>query len=94
MIVDGQKVTALIDSGVQVSSISSGFCDLFALEVQPLGRLLELEGTGVSIIPYLGYAEATLQITCVKSYNKDALLLVIPTITYSEKVLNVVGSEL
>ena len=28
VLVDGKKVTALIDLGAQVSSISSGFCDL------------------------------------------------------------------
>ena len=66
MIVGGQKVTALIDLGAQVSSISSGFCNLLALEVCPLGRLLELEGTGGSVIPYLGCVEINLQIAGIK----------------------------
>ena len=90
VIVDGQKVTALIDSGAQVSSISSGFCDLLALEVHPWGRLLE--GTGGSIIPYLGYVEVNLQIPGIKSYKEDVPLLVIPTRTYLKKVL--VGSKI
>ena len=77
VIVDGQRVTALIDLGAQVSSISSGFCDLLALEVYPLGRLLELEETGGSPILYLGYMEVNLQIPGIKGYNKDVLLLVI-----------------
>ena len=76
VIVDGQRVTALIYFGAQVSSISSGFCDLLALEVHPLGRLLELEGMGGSVIPYLAYVEVNLQITCIKSYNEDVPLLV------------------
>ena len=84
--VDAQKITALIDLGAQVSSISSGFCYLLTLEVHPLGRLLELEGTGGSIIPYLGYVEVNLQIPGIKSYNEDVLLLIIPIMTYSEKV--------
>ena len=83
MIVDGQKVTALIDLGAQVSLISSGFCDLLALEVHPLGRLLELDDMGGSVIPYLGYEEVNLQIPGIKSYNQDVPLLVIPTMTYS-----------
>ena len=33
--------------GAQVSTISALFCEELGLEVQPLGRLLELEGTGV-----------------------------------------------
>ena len=47
VIVDWQENMALIDSGAQVSSVSSQFCEELALEVQPLGQLLELEGMGV-----------------------------------------------
>ena len=36
IIVDGQKVTTLINSGAQVSSVSSGFCKQMALKVHPL----------------------------------------------------------
>ena len=72
VIIDEQKVTALIDSGTQVSSISSGFCKLLILEVHSLGRLLELEGTGGSAIPYLGYVEVNLQIQGTKGYNEES----------------------
>ena len=41
VVVDGQEVTALIDSGDQVSSISAQFCKDLALQIQPLGWLLE-----------------------------------------------------
>ena len=47
----------LIDSGGQVSSVSSQFCEELAPEIQPLGQLLELEGTGGTTIPYLGFVE-------------------------------------
>ena len=94
LIVDGQKVAALIDSGAQVSSISSGFCELLTLEVHPLGKLLKLEGTGGSAIPYLGYIEVNLQIPGIKGYNEDILLLFIPTATYSEKVPVMVRSKI
>ena len=62
------------------------------LKVHPLGRLLALEGTGGSTIPYLGYVEVNLQIPGIKSYSEDVLLLDIPTTTYSEKVPVMVGS--
>ena len=94
VIVDGQEVTALIDLGAQVSSIGSGFCDLLAIGVHSLGRLLELEGTGIPVIPFLGYVEVNLQISGVESYKEDVLFLVIPTMTYSEKVVVVVGSKI
>ena len=62
--------------------------------MQPLGKLLELEGTAGSAIPYLGYVEVNIQIPGIKNYNKDVLLLVIPTTTYSEKVPVMAGSKI
>ena len=94
MIMDGQRTTALIDLGAQVSSISSQFCKELTLQIQPLGRLLELDRTGGSTIPYLGIMEVNHQILGIKNYNEDVMLLVIPTTTYSEKVLVMVGSKI
>ena len=71
---------ALNDSGAQVSSVSSQFCEELALEIQPLGQLLELEGTGGTAIPYLGFVEVNLQIPGIQHYNEDVLLLVLSII--------------
>ena len=92
MIVDGQRMTALINLGAQVSSISSWFCEELTLQIQSLGRLLELGGTGGSAIPYLGHVEVNLPIPGIKNYNEDILLLVIPTMAYFEKIPFMVGS--
>ena len=94
VIVDGQETTALIDSGAQVSSVSTKFCEDIALQIQPLGQLLELEGTGGAAIPYLVFVEANIQILGIRNHNEDVLLLVIPTTTYSENVPVVVGSKI
>ena len=94
IIVDGQKVTALTNLGTQISSASSGFCKQMTLKVHPLDRLLELESTGGSAIPYLGFVKVNLQIPYIKGYNEDVLLLVIPTTTYSKKVPVMVGSKI
>ena len=83
---------ALINMGEHISSMKSTFYKQMALKVYPLNRLLELRGTGGSAIPYLGVVEVNLQIPGVKGYNRDILLLVILTITYSEKVPVMVGS--
>ena len=91
---DGQEVTALIHSGAQVSSISAQFCKDLTLQIQPLGQLLELEGTGGASIPYLGFMEVNLQIRGIRNYNEDVLLLVIPTMTYSKMVLVMVGTKI
>ena len=94
VIVDGQETTALIDSCAQVSSVIAKFCEDLMLQIKPLGRLLELEGTGGAAIPYLRFAEVNLQILGNRNYNKDVLLLVIPTMTYSEMVPVMVGSKI
>ena len=94
VIVDGQRMTALIYSGAQVSSISSWFCEDLAPQIQPLGQLLELEGTGGSTILYLGFVEVNFQIPGIENYNEDVLLLVIPNTAYSEMVLVMIGSKI
>ena len=55
-----------LNSGAQVSIVNSGFCEQMALMVHPLDQLLELEGTGGSAIPYLGYVEVNLQIPGIR----------------------------
>ena len=91
---DGCEVTALVDSGAQVSNISARLCEELGLKIQPLGRLWELEGTGGAAIPYLGFVEVNLQILGIRRYNEDVLLLVIPTTAYSERVPVMVGSKI
>ena len=49
VVIDGCEVAALIDSGAQVLYISVQLCEDLDLEIQPLGWLLELEGTGVQL---------------------------------------------
>ena len=93
VVIDGCEVTALIDLGAQVSNISTQLCKDLGLEIQPLGQLLELEGTGGAAIPYLGFVEVSLQILELRGYNEDVLLLAIPTMAYTEEVMVVVGSK-
>ena len=91
VVVDGREVTALVDSEAQVLNISAQLCKDLGLEIQPLGQLLELEGTGGAAIPYLGFVEVNLQIPGIRGYNEDVLLLDIPTTAYTEGVLVMVG---
>ena len=94
VIIDGQVVAALIDSGAQVLSTNAQLCEDLTLQIQPLGQLLELEGMGGAAIPYLGYVEVNLQILGIKGYNEDVLVLVIPTTTYSKAVPVMVGTKI
>ena len=56
--------------------------------------MLELEGTWGSAILYLGYVEVNLWIPGIQNYNEDVFLLVIPTMTFSEKIPVIVGSKI
>ena len=91
VVIDGCKVTALIDLGAQVLNISAWLCKDLDLKIKPLGQLLELEGTGCAAIPYLGFVEVNLQILGIRGYNEDVLMLANPTMAYTEEVPVVVG---
>ena len=94
VVMDGCEVAALVNLGTQVSTMSTQLCEELGLKIQPLGQLLELEGTAGAAIPYLGFVEVNLQILGIRRYNEDVLLLAIPTTTYAERVLVVVGSKI
>ena len=94
VIIDGQETTALIDLGAQLSSKSSQFCEELALWIQSLGQLFELEGTGGAAIPLPWVHGGQPPEIGIANYNKGLLLLVIPTMTYSEMVPVMVGSKI
>ena len=52
--IDNQKVMALIDSGAQLSSITNSLAKTLKLDIKNLKTILDLEGTGGLLIPYLG----------------------------------------
>ena len=94
VLIDGREVATLIDSRAQVSNISVQLCKDLDLEIQPLGWLLKFEGTGGAAIVYLRFVEVNLQILGIRGYNEDVLLLAIPTMAYTERVLVMVGSKI
>ena len=94
VVMDGCEVAALVDLEAQVSNISAQLCEELGLKIQPLGWLLELEGTGGAAIPYLRFVEVNLQILGIRRYNEDVLLLAIPTMAYAKRVPVMVGSEI
>ena len=55
--VDKFKITALIDSGAQISTITESFVKLLKVNTKSLKRLLKIEGTGGGQVPYKGYVE-------------------------------------
>ena len=46
IVINGHPVTALLDTGSQVTHISEAFCQANAIQINPLDQLVEIEGTG------------------------------------------------
>ena len=88
------KVTMLISQGPRFPVSVLGSVNVWPWKSTPWAGLLELESTGISTIPCLGYIEVNLQIPGIKGYNQDILLLVILTMTYSKNVSVMVGSKI
>ena len=84
--VDNYKVTALIDSGAQISTITESFVKLLKLQTRSLKRLLKIEGTGGGQVPYKGYVEVTLKVPEVAKFKEQVLFLIIADSEYGNRV--------
>ena len=60
------QVTALINTGAQVSTITQDFCEEHIYKIHSVKQMLQLEGPGGLTILYLGYIEATVRIPPIK----------------------------
>ena len=93
--IDGKISKALIDSGTMILMMSKGYCDEHGYEIQPLHRLVPIEGSGGADVPYLGYVEVRMHILGISSFNQDILMLVSHTTTqYHRRVQIQVGSDI
>ena len=62
IIVEGQKILALIDSGMQLSTMSGSLVQELGLPLYKLNNLIETEVSGGGTTPYSRYVEARLAI--------------------------------
>ena len=92
VIVNNEQVTALVDSGAQISAVSMAFAKCHNLPIWQLQQLLDFEGFGGIDIPYIGYTQIQLQIPGVKDYNKDILVFIQKDSHYSEQVPIILGT--
>ena len=93
--INGLPVTALLDTGSQVTHVSHDFCVANGIEINPLAKLVNIEGTGGDNIEYLGYAEASLSLPMGSHmFKTEALLLVLPTTDYLKKVPVSIGTTI
>ena len=93
--INGQPVTALLHTGSQVTHVSHDFCLANGIEINPLAKLVNIEGTGGDSIEYLGYAETTLYLPMGShTFKIEALLLVLPTTDYLRRVPVSIGTTI
>ena len=53
IVINGHPVTALLDTGSQVTHISEAFCQANDIQIYPLDQLVEIEGTGGTVLNIL-----------------------------------------
>ena len=83
---------ALIDSGAQISAISSSMQTSMGIPLQKFEVLLQIKGSALVDVPYLGYTEVNLQSPEIENFSEDVLMLVYPDSKYSGKVPIVLGT--
>ena len=49
IVINGHPVTALLDTGSQITHVSEAFCQAKGIQVNPLSHLVETEGTGGTV---------------------------------------------
>ena len=95
IVINGHPVTALLDTGSQVTHVSQAFCLAKGFQIYPLSQLVEIEGTGGDSIKYVGYIEAKLAIPIGShTFKVEALLLVLPTTDYQRRVPVAIGTTI
>ena len=57
VILNGTTLKALVDSGLQISTISESIAKLLGLKVKSLKNILDIEGTGGIKVKYKGYVK-------------------------------------
>ena len=50
IVINGHPVTALLDTGSQVTHNSEAFCQANDIQINPLDQLVEIEGTGGTVL--------------------------------------------
>ena len=92
VIVNDEQVTALVDSGAQISPVSMAFVKFHNLPIWQLQQFLDFEGFGGMDIPYIGYTQIQLQILGVKDYDRDILVFIQKDSHYSKQVPVILGT--
>ena len=93
--INGQPVTALLDTVSQVTHVSQDYCLANGIKINPINQLVNMEGTGGDTIEYVGYIEAKLSLPVGShTFEIEALLLVLPTTEYQKRMPVAIGTTI
>ena len=94
--IGGQPGEALLDTGSSVSTISQNFLqkNLSTYEIFKLDTILEVEGAGGHMLPYLGYIEIEVEIPSIGSGKNTYPLLVVPDTNFNKNVPILLGTNI
>ena len=94
ILVNGKSVTALLDTGSQVTHISPNYHQAMGIPVNPIAQLVHIEGMG-GYYRICGLLEAKLSFPMgPHAFKTEAHLLVLPTTNYQQRVPVTIGTSL
>ena len=76
IIIEGKQTRALIDSGAQLSLITTTYAKHLGLPIKELRSSFRVEGAGGIDVPYKGFVEAQISIPEIRGFDEPCLLLV------------------
>ena len=78
-----------------MTHVSYDFYKVNGIQIKPINKSVNMEGTRTDSISYLGYAGATLSLpTGKKLFEIDALLLIFSTTEYHKRVPVAIGTSI
>ena len=90
--VNDETVTALLDTGAEISTVSMKFCLERRLQILPLDDFFKLKGAGHNDIPYYGLVDVKISAPHVPSYCENTLLLVVDHFPYHDEAPLTLGT--
>ena len=90
IIVNGNTVTALLDTGSQVTHISLDYCQAMGIPIHPINQLVKIEGAG-DAVEYVGFIAELSFPMGTHVFTTEALLLVLPTTEYQKRMPVTIG---
>lgn len=98
LVIDGTPCECLLDSGSQVTTVSESFYNSFlqSHSILSLDDLLEIEGAGGQVVPYLGYLQLSIEFPkeiAGRTAEVHTLALVVPDCKTNSEIPALVGTN-